>query len=73
MFNRVAAAVCMLVQAAASSKLFCLLKHMFGHMHRILNIDEKKLIAQFLENRETNLLSLKNLKSYSNPHVLMTA
>jgi hypothetical protein len=31
---------------------------MFGHMHRVLNVDEKKLITQLVGNHETNLLSL---------------
>jgi hypothetical protein len=31
---------------------------MFGHMHEVLNIDEKKLITQFGRKPRDNLLSL---------------
>jgi hypothetical protein len=42
------------------SKNFCLQPshQMFGHIHRVLNVDEKKLIHSSRRNHETNLLSL---------------
>jgi hypothetical protein len=43
---------------------------MFGHMHRVLNVDEKKTnYIVLVKNHETNLLSLK-LKCASGSMVL---